>query len=135
MANEENQDQVQLNAPQPQRQQPLQPDLPVVVMPETDDQRKDHAFMTKARDRLHCHVPKYHGPRTDDWGLWKNQWITACQSAMHPERDRDGRRLAIKEALRGEAAIQAQHVTKASHYLTTEEMIEELDKIFIWATH
>ncbi|MCP3665512.1 MAG: hypothetical protein GY696_23950 [Gammaproteobacteria bacterium] len=37
----------------------------------------------------------------------------------------------IKEALRGEAAIQAQGVTKASRYLTAEEMIEELDKIFM----
>ncbi|MCP3668365.1 MAG: hypothetical protein GY696_38750 [Gammaproteobacteria bacterium] len=44
---------------------------------------------------------------------------------MHQERDRDGRRLAIKEALRGEAAIQAQGVTKASYYITAEEMIEE----------
>ncbi|MCP3661912.1 MAG: hypothetical protein GY696_05345 [Gammaproteobacteria bacterium] len=50
---------------------------------------------------------------------------------MHPEKDRDGRRLAIKEALRGEAAIQAQHVTKASRYLSADQMIEELDKIFM----
>ena len=98
MANEEEQDQVQFNAP---LLQPLQLDLPLVDTPETEDQRKDHAFLTKARDRLHGCVPKYHGLRTDDLWLWKNQWITACQSYMHPERDKDGRRLAIKEAMRG----------------------------------
>ncbi|MCP3660927.1 MAG: hypothetical protein GY696_00285 [Gammaproteobacteria bacterium] len=67
MANEEEQDQVQFIAPltqlQPQQQvQPLQPDLPVVDTPETEDQRKDHAILTKARDRLHGRIPKYNGP-------------------------------------------------------------------------
>ncbi len=50
---------------------------------------------------------------------------------MHPASDRDGRRLSIKEALRGELAIQGQHATKASHNLSAEEMIAELDKIFM----
>ncbi len=50
---------------------------------------------------------------------------------MHLARDRDGRRLSIKEALRGEAAIQGKHVTRASHNISSEEMITELDKIFM----
>ena len=88
-------------------------------------------FITKARDRLHSSVPKYHGPRTECWNLWKNQWITACHNSLHPARDVDGRRFAIKEALRGEAAVQAQGVTKDSCYLTADEMLAELDKLFM----
>ena len=56
---------------------------------------------------------------------------THLQSSMHPDRDGDGRRLSIKEALRGKAAIQGQHVTRASPNLTAEQKIEELDKIFM----
>ncbi|MCP3664102.1 MAG: hypothetical protein GY696_16700 [Gammaproteobacteria bacterium] len=43
----------------------------------------------------------------------------------------DGRRFAIKEALPGEAAVAAQGVTKDSRYLTAEQMLAELDKIFM----
>ena len=43
----------------------------------------------------------------------------------------DGRRFAIKEALTGEAAVAAQSVTKDSRYLTAEQMLAELDKIFM----
>ena len=43
----------------------------------------------------------------------------------------DGRRFAIKEALTGEPAVAAQGVTKDSRYLTAEQMLAELDKIFM----
>ncbi|MCP3668344.1 MAG: hypothetical protein GY696_38645 [Gammaproteobacteria bacterium] len=43
----------------------------------------------------------------------------------------DSRRFAIKEALMGEAAVAAQGVTKDSRYLTAEQMLAELDKIFM----
>ena len=85
--------------------QPAQPPLRVVDHPGTEDEKRDYLFITKVRGRLHSHVPKYHGPRTDDWSLWKNQWTTAYQHSLHPARDVDGRRFAIKEALRGEAAV------------------------------
>ncbi|MCP3665046.1 MAG: hypothetical protein GY696_21540 [Gammaproteobacteria bacterium] len=114
---------------------PLQPQLHIVDTPETDEQQRDSLFITKARDRLHRRVPKYHGPRTDDWGLWRNQWTTACKNSLHPARDGDGRRFAIKEALRGEAAIQAQGVSKDSRYLTAYEMLAELDKFFMPFPH
>ncbi|MCP3668471.1 MAG: hypothetical protein GY696_39305 [Gammaproteobacteria bacterium] len=108
----------------------LQQQVPPLQLAQQDEKR-DYLFITKARDRLHSCVPKYHGPRTDDWSLWKNQKTTACQNSLHPARDVDGRRFAIKEALRGEAAVQAQSVTKDNHYLTADEMLAELDKRFM----
>ena len=135
MANGENLDQEKLDGPLAQQQvptlQPFLPQLHVVEVPEMDEQQRDYLFITKARDRQHSCVPKYHGPRTDDWGLWMNQWTTACKNSLHPAKDMDGRRFAIKEALQGEAAIQAQGVTKNSRYLTADEMLAELDKLFI----
>ncbi|MCP3664736.1 MAG: hypothetical protein GY696_19960 [Gammaproteobacteria bacterium] len=56
-----------------QNQEEEQPELPIVIIPETDEERKEHSFLTKARDRLHNRVPKYHRHRTDNWGLWKEQ--------------------------------------------------------------
>ena len=111
---------------QPQQQvpllQPAQPPLRVLDTPGTEDERRDYLFITKARDRLHSRVPKYHGPRTDDWSLWRNQCTTACQNSLHPARDVDGRKFAIIDALQGEAAVQAQSVTKDSRYLTADEI-------------
>ena len=49
-----------------QNQEEEQPELPIVIIPETDEERKEHSFLTKARDRLHNRVLKYHGPRTDN---------------------------------------------------------------------
>ena len=118
-------------AEQENNQEDEQPQLPIVLMPETDEQRREHSFLIKARDRFYTRVPKYNRPKTDCWGLWKEQWTTACQSSIHPDRDRDGSRLSIKEALWGEAAIQGQHVTRASCNLSADEMIAELDKIFM----
>ena len=70
MANGENPDQEWLSGPLAQPQvPPLQPQLHVVDAPEMDEQQRDYLFITKARDRQHSCVPKYHGPRTDDWGL------------------------------------------------------------------
>ncbi|MCP3663293.1 MAG: hypothetical protein GY696_12500 [Gammaproteobacteria bacterium] len=80
---------------------------------------------------MRAHVPKYRGPRTECWHLWKNAWATACNNTMHPPGDTDGRRFAIKEALTGEAAVAAQSVTKDSRCLTAEQMLALLDKIFM----
>ena len=50
---------------------------------------------------------------------------------MHRPGDTDGKRFALKEALTGEAAVAAQSVTKDSRVLTVEQMLAELDKIFM----
>ena len=56
---------------------------------------------------------------------------TACNNTIHPQGDTDGRRFAIKEALTGDAAVAAQSVTKDSRIPTVEQMLAELDKIFM----
>ncbi|MCP3667033.1 MAG: hypothetical protein GY696_31835 [Gammaproteobacteria bacterium] len=77
--------------------------LRVLANSMTEEEKKDFLFITKARDRLWAHVPKYRGPRTECWHLWKNAWTTSCNNTMHPQGDTDGKRFAIKEALTGEA--------------------------------
>ena len=96
----------------------------------TDDEKKDYTFVTKARDRLRSHVPKFRGPLQDDWHLWKQRWRTACVISCHPVADTDGFRLALKEALVEDAAVAAQSVTMDSHVLTVDQMLAELDKVF-----
>ena len=70
--------------------QPAQQQLHAIANSMSEEQRKDYLFITKARDRLRKHVPKYRGPSTECWHLWKNAWKTACNNSMHPPGDTDG---------------------------------------------
>ena len=114
---------------EPVRQQPAQ-QLHAIANAMTEDQKKDYAFVTKARDRLRGCVPKFRGPMVDCWHLWKQKWRTACENSFHPAADTNGFRLALKEALVDDAAVAAQSVTKDSRVLTVDQMLAELDKIF-----
>ncbi len=53
------------------RQQPAQPgqalQLRAIASAMTEDEKKDYAFVTKARDRLRGCVPKFRGPLLDCW--------------------------------------------------------------------
>ena len=117
--------------PQGPQVQPAWQQLHVIANSMTEEEKKDYLFITKARDRLRAHVPKYRGPSTECWHIWKNASKTACNNSMHPPGDTDGRRFAIKEALTGDAAVAAQSVTKDSRIPTVEQMLAELDKIFM----
>ncbi len=57
-------------------------------------------------------------------------WHTACTNSCHPVADTVGFRMAIKEALVGDAAVAAQSVTMDSRVLTVDQMLAELDKVF-----
>ncbi|MCP3668080.1 MAG: hypothetical protein GY696_37255 [Gammaproteobacteria bacterium] len=72
----------QLQGPQ---LQPAQQQLHAIANSMSEEERKDYLFITKARDRLRQYVPKYHGPTTECWHLWKNAWKTAC---IHQEIQR-----------------------------------------------
>ncbi len=93
---------------EPARQQPAQPgqaqQLRAIASAMTEDEKKDYAFVTKARDRLRGCVPKFRGPMLDCRHLWKQKWRTACANSFHPAADTDGFRLALKEALVDDAA-------------------------------
>ncbi len=96
----------------------------------TEDEKKDYQFVTKARDRLRSCVPKFRGPLQDDWHIWKISWHTACTNSCHPVADTIGFRMAITEALVGNAAVAAQSVLTDSRILTADQMLVELDKVF-----
>ena len=105
---------------EPPQQLPAQR-LHAIANAMSEEQKKDYTFITKARDRLRQCVPKFHGPSTDCWHMWKNSWRTACNNSMHPIADMDGLRFALKEALTGEAAVAAQD----SRVLIVEQMLTE----------
>ena len=67
---------------QENNQEDEQPQLPIVLMPETDEQKREHSFLIKARDRFYTRVPKYNRPKTDCRGLWKEQWTNVVFSAI-----------------------------------------------------
>ncbi len=90
-----------------------------------------HNFVTKAREWLNNMVPRYIGPRLDNWDFWKRDWATAITNSMHPSVDQDGRKLALMEARKGEAAVQAKQIIIGWQDLSPEEMISRLDGIFM----
>ena len=51
--------------------QPAQQRLHAIANSMSEEQKKDYTLITKARDRLRQHVPKYRGPSTE-WYMWKN---------------------------------------------------------------
>ena len=104
---------------------------PKIAMSKSDQELWEHSFLLKCRERLNNHVPKFCGPRLDNWDLWKEDWRTAIETSMHPSVDGEGRKLSIKEAQQGEAAIQGQHITKVCGCLTADQMNERLDNVFM----
>ncbi|MCP3667270.1 MAG: hypothetical protein GY696_33050 [Gammaproteobacteria bacterium] len=44
---------------------------PEIAMPRSDQELWEHSFLSKCREQLNNRVPKFRGPRLDNWGLWK----------------------------------------------------------------
>ena len=44
---------------------------PEIAMPRSEQELREHSFLSKCRERLNNRVPKFHGPRLDNWDLWK----------------------------------------------------------------
>ena len=55
---------------------------PKIAMPKSDQELWEHSFLSKCRERLNNHVPKFRGPRLDNWDLWKEDWRTAIETSM-----------------------------------------------------
>ncbi len=92
---------------------------PFIPMPETGAELKRHNFVTKNL------VPKFRGLKIDNWDCWKRNWVTAITNSVHQSK------LAIMEALQGEAAVQAQQIIKGWQGFTADEIFVRLDGIFM----
>ena len=46
-----------------------------VPRPDREEQRREHAYMTKCRRELCVAVPKYRGPMFDNWPAYKRKVI------------------------------------------------------------
>ena len=53
---------------EPPQQLPAQR-LHAIANAMSEEQKKDYTFITKARDRLRQHVPKFRGPSTECWHM------------------------------------------------------------------
>ena len=108
---------------------PEDPDVPPPIPPphfaEPGNQAElDHfKYISSVRDKLFHRTPKFRGNRHDNWISWRRAWWNAIRSAMHPTSDEEGRKLSILEALQGEGAQHASHVTDHADNLTSTELL------------
>ena len=115
---------------------PADPDVPPPVPPSHFEEPRDQAeldrfkYLSTVRDKLFQRTPKFRGNKHDNWVSWRRSWWNAIRSSMHPTSDEEGRKLSILEALQGEGAQHASHVTDHADSLTSAELLQRLDEVF-----
>ena len=118
-----------LDAPEdPDEPPPIPP--PYFEAPLTPADLATFKYLSSVRDKLYARTPKFRGNRLDNWISWKRAWRNAIRSAMHPTSDEEGRKLSIIDALQGDGASHASHVTDRADYLNSEELMQRLDEVF-----
>ena len=84
-------------------QLPVGPQQEIVTLiinrPSTEDDLKDHVFVSKVRDKLVNRVSACRGLRLDNWMSSKIKMVINLATSLHPMEYSEGRKLAILAAV------------------------------------